>query len=349
MERSESLVSVVIPVFNRKELVHIMVESIMEQTYPNWELLLVDDGSAGDTLEMIHGFAVVDKRIKVYNRNRLPKGAPTCRNIGLKHAIGKYIIFFDSDDWIPDHSLEQRVDFMEKNQYLDFAVFPAMSFTDEIVKGKYKKFYAGVQIGNNDLKHLIDCNLPFLVVTNIYKVTSLMKKNILWDEYLLSLQDADFNIQNLNKANEYMYATNARIDYYIRIVPQSNSISQSLHKASHCTSHLYFVKKIFKELPTDSRQKNKWAIRRRIVFIYTLIHGESKEYQAGLKKIVQMYDSAFYPVFCISANFYSFLKKIHFSNSIYWAFPYYSLYGKFYNLRYRMKIDNLLKKKMIRK
>ena len=349
MEKKKTLVSIVIPVFNRKDLVCAMINSIIAQTYQNWELLLIDDGSTDGTLEMLQNLAIVDRRINIYNRYRQPKGAPTCRNIGLEYAKGRYIIFFDSDDLIPNHSLEQRVDFMEKNQHLDFAVFPAMSFTDGVVKGKSKDYYTGVQIEKNDLKHFIDCNLPFLVVTNIYKVASLVKKKILWDECLLSLQDADFNIQNLKKANEYMYATEARIDYFIRIVPQSNSISQILHRTSHCNSHLYFVKKIFQELPADWRMKNRWAIRQRIIFIYTLLDVESKEYIAELKKIVQVYDNAFYPVFCISVNFYSFLRKKRFPNPIYWAFPYYSFYRKIHNLIYRIKINSLLKKGIIQK
>ncbi|WP_294598998.1 glycosyltransferase family 2 protein [uncultured Bacteroides sp.] len=343
---AKCIVSIIIPIFNRKELVSSMINSVINQTFQNWELLLIDDGSTEDTLEMLHQFTIVDKRIYLYKRDKHPKGAPVCRNIGLSYAKGKYVIFFDSDDLIPDYNIQQRVDFMERNKDLDFAVFPAMSFTGKIGEGEND--YVGIKTEGDDLKHLIDCNLPFLVVTNIYRITSLVEKGIMWDEHLLSLQDADFNIRNMINGNKYDYAYDARIDYYIRIIPHSNSISQSIYNVSHYDSHLYFIHKILKELPIGWKIENKWSIRRRIVYIYTLLGEDSNEHLQQLKNMILMEDNVFYPLFCLSVKLYAFLRKYSCPKSIYWAFPYYSLYKKMHDISRRKRIAKLLKKGLLK-
>lgn len=345
---TKCIVSIIIPIFNRKDLVRLMVNSIIEQTFHDWELLLIDDGSAEDTIEMLRQFTVEDKRIHFYSREKLPKGAPACRNIGLNHAKGKYVIFFDSDDLIPPHTLSQRVNFMEEHTDLDFSVFPAVSFVDKNKIGEGERYYVGIQLEKNDLKHIIDCHLPFLVVTNIYRRTALLKQNITWDENLMSLQDADFNIQNIIKNNQYKYADAPLVDYYIRVIPQSGSISQNIRRRTHYDSHLYFIKKLFEELSQEHKKENRWAIRRRIVYIYTLLENDKEEYLRKLKALVYKYDKSFYYLFGISINCYSFAQKLHIPKSLHFSFPYYTIYMVFHGLINRRKTNKMLKNNIIK-
>lgn len=340
---SSSLISIVIPVFNRKELVKVMLNSILAQSYQNWELLLVDDGSTDGTLELLYEYSVLDSRIIVHNRERLPKGAPTCRNIGLEYSKGIYIMFLDSDDWLPDFTFMQRVECMEENGEADFAIFPSVDFYDSLGDGKH---FMGIDYGEV-LKHLVDGHLPFTVCTNIYKLEFLKSKNIIWDEALMSLQDADFNIQCILKGGIYIYAPVARIDYYIRIITGSNSISQTIRKGRHMVSHLYFLNKLAKSLPASWIEKNRWAIRRRIVFVYTWANGTSDIQIEELKKWVQGTDASFSKLFNISICFHSFLTEklsMNYSKYIPLAFPYYSLYNKIYSFIRKRRI----KKKMIK-
>lgn len=334
----ECIVSIVIPIFNRKELVHSMINCVIKQTFYDWELLLIDDGSTDGTLEMLHEFALNDKRIFYYNRNRLPKGAPTCRNIGLENAKGKYVIFFDSDDMIPDYTLSQRVDFMEKHKDLDFSVFPAITFFNKIGDGKT----VGLKLERNDLKHFVDCHLPFLVVTNIYRTSYLVSNNIKWDEYLSSLQDTDFNIQNLLHDSKYEYATNVNIDYYIRDL-KIGSISQNIYKKSHAESHIYFINKMIQKLPLDWMKRNRWAIRRRFIYIYILLEGHSMEYLKQLKSIIRKNDVSFYPIFCLSINWHQVLKRYSCPKSVFLAFPYYAIYQKCHSELIKKRIKNFVK------
>jgi len=117
-------VSVVSPVFNRADIVHKTIDSVIGQSYQNWELLLVDDGSTDNVQEIIKNKYGNEPRISFTRRNREPKSASSCRNIGAENAKGDYLIFLDSDDWLEPFCLEQRVKVVVSNPDLDFAVFP---------------------------------------------------------------------------------------------------------------------------------------------------------------------------------------------------------------------------------
>ena len=112
---AEALISLITPVYNRTSLLAETIESIRFQTYKNWELILVDDGSDAITLNLLHSYEKKDGRIKILQRNRLPKGAQTCRNMGLSKASGDFIIFMDSDDLLEKFCFEQRVNVMIKS------------------------------------------------------------------------------------------------------------------------------------------------------------------------------------------------------------------------------------------
>ena len=129
---SPPLVSIIIPSFNRADLIAETLLSVQQQTYPFWEALVIDDGSTDDTLSIVSSFSATNNRFRFFSRKREPKGAPTCRNIGIEKAQGAYIIFLDSDDLLAPTCLQDRVAVMERNPNLAFAVFPMQFFDQQI-------------------------------------------------------------------------------------------------------------------------------------------------------------------------------------------------------------------------
>ncbi|MBD1396953.1 glycosyltransferase family 2 protein [Pontibacter sp. JH31] len=104
------LVSIVVPTYNRGDIISTTIESIIKQTYICWELLIVDDGSTDDTEDIVKSFAAVDIRIKYYARpNNRKKGANSCRNYGYEHAKGKFIKWVDSDDILIPEALFKQI------------------------------------------------------------------------------------------------------------------------------------------------------------------------------------------------------------------------------------------------
>ena len=94
------MISVIVPVYNAQETLRRAIDSVRNQTYPDWELLLIDDGSKDDSAAICDYYATADERIKAFH---IANGGPSnARNVGLNHACGNYVMFLDSDDeWLP--------------------------------------------------------------------------------------------------------------------------------------------------------------------------------------------------------------------------------------------------------
>ena len=98
-------ISVIVPVFNTAKYLDECITSILTQTYSDFELLLVDDGSTDGSGQICDNYAIIDDRIRVFHQ--LNQGVSSARNTALDHAAGEYVIFLDSDDyWLINDCLE---------------------------------------------------------------------------------------------------------------------------------------------------------------------------------------------------------------------------------------------------
>lgn len=127
----DALVSVVIPVYNAEKFIEATVESVTNQTFQNWEILLIDDGSTDNSGALLDKMAQEDERIRVFH---LESGnAAKARNAGTKQARGRYLAFLDADDLWEKDKLEKEVAFLKEK---DAAfVFTGYEFADENGKG----------------------------------------------------------------------------------------------------------------------------------------------------------------------------------------------------------------------
>ena len=98
------MISIIIPVYNAERYLHQCIESVIAQTFEDWEAILVNDGSKDDSLAICQEYAAKDKRIKVIDKSN--GGPSSARNKGLENAQGEYIYFMDADDWIETKFLE---------------------------------------------------------------------------------------------------------------------------------------------------------------------------------------------------------------------------------------------------
>lgn len=104
MSSSAPLISIIVPVYKAEKYLDSCVESVIAQTYLNWELLLVNDGSPDNSGELCDNWSKQDHRIKVYHKKN--EGVSSARNYGLDNASGEYVMFVDSDDEIAKSTLE---------------------------------------------------------------------------------------------------------------------------------------------------------------------------------------------------------------------------------------------------
>ena len=284
--------SIVMPIFNHKEFVAEMIDSIKANDFQDWELLAVDDGSTDDTFDHLASLYENDARIKLIHRDREPKGAPTCRNIGFERAQGKYVIFFDSDDIVKPYCLRQRVEAIENHPELDFMVFPSGVYLNGEFLNTYKYSIFGYPVYKDDIAAFASRTLPFIVWNNIYRTSSLREKGIQWDEKLSSLQDADFNVQTLSAGLRYEYVK-ARPDYGYRVASGLYSISCDVAMGKDISTKVYAHEKFYKKYQALYHHSYDRQLFSGILWFYNSVSnaGVNYSFAALLQQMLMKYDN----------------------------------------------------------
>ena len=117
MNQSESLITIVLPVFNGERFISKAIDSVLAQSYPHWELLIVDDGSNDSSAAICDAYSTKDPRIRVFHQPN--GGVNSARAKGVDNAFGDYLVFRDADDSLPSDALEYLIDhFSEKYDLL---------------------------------------------------------------------------------------------------------------------------------------------------------------------------------------------------------------------------------------
>lgn len=224
-----SLVSVIIPTFNYGHFIGATLESLLAQTYRNWECIIIDDGSSDNTHDVVETFCSRDTRFKyIYQEN---KGMSAARNIGIKEAAGSYIQFLDADDLLEKRKFESQVKFLVENPDIDMVYCDARYFPSEepdkqyagidgSVKSKIKKISGGSE-------ELLRC----LLVDNIIVISCpLLRKSLVesfgfFDEKLRTLEDWDYWLRCINHPVKVHFTEHDEGRALIRY--HSNSASRS--------------------------------------------------------------------------------------------------------------------------
>lgn len=138
--QNNPLVSIIIPTYNRAHLIGETLDSVLSQTYPNWECIVVDDGSTDNTEAVVIDFVNRDSRFQFHHRpEKYEAGGNGARNYGFKMSQGDYIIWFDSDDLMTKNHVFEKVKRIISNPKLfDFVVGRTVNFNDEGFQEPYK-------------------------------------------------------------------------------------------------------------------------------------------------------------------------------------------------------------------
>lgn len=151
---NKSLVSIIIPAYNAEKTISECILSVLNQSYSNWEMIIIDDGSVDGTLEICSRFAKEDSRIIICTEKQ--SGVSAARNKGLDLAHGDYICFIDADDYIPSNSILKRL---------------------EAIQGTDMVFGAYVKVGSET-----NINANFSIIPEYYGREEALKKIIVVEE-----------------------------------------------------------------------------------------------------------------------------------------------------------------------
>ncbi|MDW5287880.1 glycosyltransferase family A protein [Formosa sp. PL04] len=262
------LVSIIIPLYNRETLISETLKSIQDQTYSTWECIIIDDGSTDSSVDVVKLSSKTDSRIKFHERDRLPKGAPTCRNIALKHSKGDYIIFLDSDDLLSENCLEHRLLRFKEHSELDFIVFKSLLFNDSKNLMSYNKLW-NITTEEDNLLRFLRFDAVWQTAGPIYKRDFVL--NFPFTEGLPFLQDADLGIKILLSKPSYKTFFEDEPDLYIRW--ENESISRVKSSSSdRFFKNLEVISEIQKQVKKD---KYKFSYQKQFVYTYYKLSKES--------------------------------------------------------------------------
>ncbi|MBP3421797.1 MAG: glycosyltransferase family 2 protein [Lachnospiraceae bacterium] len=179
-------VSIVIPVYNTAEFLPQCLNSLIEQTYHDIEIICVNDGSTDCSLEILNDFAKKDKRVKVYTKENEGKGAASARNLGMENATGMYIQFLDSDDFFEEEMIECLVQKAEESK-ADIVIYRANRYDNKLQK--ITQEYASIQLQYMPGKECFSyCDCP----EKIYQIGDLIAWNKMYRRKLLLQYDLKF-------------------------------------------------------------------------------------------------------------------------------------------------------------
>jgi len=218
-------ISVIIPCYNVGKYIETAVNSILQQTFNDFELILVNDGSTDNTLELCDHYASQDSRIRVSHSDK-NNGVSNARNIGLECVSGKYVFFCDGDDYIDNDAFEIMIKTSEEYN-CDLLI---CGYSYEIHKiGKDNKlhidnypicwdnnvFYSSKELLKKDLIALWNKSLMYNACNKLYRLDIVKSHNILFSTNLIMGEDCDFTNQYFMHCNSF-YVLSDHFYHYIR-------------------------------------------------------------------------------------------------------------------------------------
>lgn len=183
---NQALISIIIPAYNTENYIAETIQSVINQTYTNWELIIVNDGATDKTEQIIAPFVEKDERISLFNKTN--SGVSDSRNIGINLAKGDYIAFLDADDTWELHNLSEKVKILEDNS-IDW-VFSDATLIDE------NSHKIGNKIGDDDsiLMHYLLWNRTVVPgpCSNVIVKRKCLENGLRFDSQFSTAADQDF-------------------------------------------------------------------------------------------------------------------------------------------------------------
>lgn len=195
--KMKPLISIIIPVYNTEKYIRRCIDSVIAQSYKEWELILVDDGSTDKSGEICDEYAEKDERIRVFHKTN--GGASSARNVGLDNATGDWVYFCDSDDELPLNAMSLFAAEVEKHPGVDMVMgymkpskeyswynlgeFKGHQYVTDREYLQYKLFYDGFRIPVNAANKLV--RKDFIVENDLYFMQGIIHEDNQWFFHVL--------------------------------------------------------------------------------------------------------------------------------------------------------------------
>ncbi|OSZ82176.1 hypothetical protein CAP35_02590 [Chitinophagaceae bacterium IBVUCB1] len=277
-------ISIITPSYNRGYIIDETAQSIFSQTHDNWEWVIVDDGSTDDSWEKLRTYAAKDNRVKVYQRDREPKGACTCRNIAVEKCTGDFVMFLDTDDVLASFCLEQRALAAVADPDADFIIFPMLLFKN---KPDDTKLLWNIDKDEDDLNRILKGDAICQGTGTLWKRQSFIDIGM-WQEGLKLWQDVELHIRSLLWPVKYKKRMDLEPDVFLRI--SDDSLSRvGYYSAPKMESRVQVFTDICSKMESLGIV-SKYAQSLRVMGLDILLGTLKSGYYAGAKKTVALFE-----------------------------------------------------------
>lgn len=307
------MISIIIPVYNVEEYLGDCIESIIAQTFQDWELILVDDGSPDQSGALCDKYVFSDPRIRVFHKTN--GGVSSARNLGIQKAEGEWITFIDADDFVGKFYLHGLYRPIEEGECVDFVHGGCTNYENgaaTTINQSYK-YYVG-----ND-KGKVFSLFRGLVVSKLFKTELIKRIHLTFDEGMSVAEDMAFTLDYLLFVNYYAFVP--EINYFYR----RDNVGSTTHKTiqlsyeeeKHGFEHLYnstiaYIKKydVSKE---DSQIRYEQRSRQYFQMLRSMYYNKSLNQYKRLKILKEESTSEhFFLLYYIpkELNYYPFVQLL---------------------------------------
>ncbi|HDR6273082.1 bifunctional glycosyltransferase/CDP-glycerol:glycerophosphate glycerophosphotransferase [Bacillus cereus group sp. MYBK40-2] len=283
-------ISIIVPMYNVEEYIEQTIQSLLNQTYSNTEIILINDASTDKTGSIALSYTKKNKNIRFFQQD-LNKGVSAARNIGLKLATGSYITFVDSDDLLPNQAIETMYIISQENE-ADLVIGSMQNFSDinNIFQNTEDAIIKNVSIEENPE-----------IISNVFSCGKLYTKELLqkiqFAEDIQYIEDQPFAIQTFLNAESIV--TTSSIVYYYRVRQSQNlSLTQSaftnpITRLPHVFNVFNTIRNYFKESKYGLEHKSFTIYAKRLIegsiqylFIGSLSQNEPVIQQKTIKLLI---------------------------------------------------------------
>ncbi len=217
------LVSVIVPIYNVEDVLDLCVQSLLSQTFSDFELILIDDGSSDASWDICNNYQETDSRVRAFHKDN--GGVSTARNLGIEKSIGKYILFVDSDDYVEREYIETLVNFKVNHKDIDniwchFKTVKDYNFSINNILDR------DIEYETTSVKSIMDLHERWLdsgPVCKLYDRKIIIENGIFFPTDISLGEDLSFNFEYLDNTNGSIAIINSVLYYYFS--NNNNSLS----------------------------------------------------------------------------------------------------------------------------
>lgn len=311
MKMNKIRVSIIIPIYNLEMCIKNCLKSLMKQNYPfnKLEVILIDDGSTDESADICQEYAERFPNILFLHQEK--KGVSAARNLGIKHATGKYIFFLDADDWLSENTIKECVVFFESVQNkVDLITYPMETlYQGRILKPHFRYQY----LKRNGVYDL--CPNAFIGQTTINVVVkNKFSENVLFDERQIFSEDQKYCCEVLKDKLKMGFCSTAKYIYHRSSESSSGKLAGACYIFEQSISFFEELFEAYEHVPMAFQglfvNDIYWKMQSNIFFPY---HYDSEKYERSVQRVKKL------------------LKKCY--NSVILDHPAIDFFEKFYLMR----------------